>query len=177
MSLDGVVENPNRWSTPYFCNEMWEMMKAGITQADAVVLGRRTYQEFAEIWPRQGSNGPMATFLNSAPKYVFSMTLDNAEWKNSTVIKGSPSEELAKLKRQPGKNIQVPGSPKLVRSLLRDGLLDELALFVLPIVVSTGMQLFAEMTDPVRLKLVGCKTFSNGVLAVTYQPAKQETEN
>jgi dihydrofolate reductase len=171
MSLDGVVENPNRWGTSYFCNEMWEMMSVGIAQADAVVLGRRTYQEFAEIWPKQGSNGPMANFLNNARKYVFSATLEKAEWKNSALVKGSLAEELAKLKRQPGKNIQVPGSPRLVRSLLRDRLLDELTLFVLPIVVSAGMRLFAEMTDQLRLKLVASRTFGNGVLSVTYQPA------
>jgi dihydrofolate reductase len=122
MSLDGVVENPKTWSTRYFCNEMWEMMSAGLAQADAVVLGRRTHQEFVEIWPKQGSNGPMASFLNSALKYVFSKTLDNVEWKNSTLVKGRLAEELAKLKHQPGKNMQVPGSPKLVRSLLRGGL-------------------------------------------------------
>ncbi len=171
MSLDGVVESPKGWSGPYFCNEMWEVMQAGIAQADAVVLGRRTYQEFVNIWPNQGSNVPMANFLNNAPKYV-SATLDKVEWQNSILIKGNVAEEVAKLKKQPGKNIQVPGSPRLVRSLLCDGLLDELSLFVLPIVVGTGMHLFDDVTHRVGLKLMECKTFSTGAVSVTYQPAR-----
>jgi dihydrofolate reductase len=171
MSLDGVVENPKTWSSPYFCKEMWEVMGAGIVQADTVLLGRHTYQEFAEFWPRQSSNVPMADFLNNAPKYVVSTTLEKAEWKNSTLLKGGVAEELTELKRQSGKNIQVPGSPRLVRMLLRDGLLDELALFILPVVVGAGLRLFEEMTHRVGLKLVESRVFSTGALGVTYRPA------
>lgn len=171
MALDGVVESPMTWSGPYFTQEMVEVMSAGIAQADAVVLGRRTYQEFAEIWPKQEGSGPMANFLNNAPKYVFSKTLDKVEWKNSTLVKGNVAAELGKLKQLPGKNIQVPGSPRLVRSLLCKGLLDDLTLFILPIVVGTGMRLFDDMIGQVRLKLAASKTFSNSVLSATYQPA------
>ena len=172
VSLDGVVESPMAWSRPYFSQEMVEVMGAGIAQADTVVLGRRTYQEFSEIWPQQGSNGRMADFLNHSPKYVFSKTLERLEWKNSTLVKGSVSAELGRLKQSPGKNIQVPGSPRLVRSLVWEGLLDELSLFVLPIVVGTGMRLFDEMAGEVRFKLAGSNIFSNGVLSVTYQPVR-----
>lgn len=172
ISLDGVVETPNKWNSPYFTDEMWEVITVGIKQADAVLLGRRTYQEFAELWPKQGSDVPMADFLNNSPKYVVSATLDTPlQWANSRLIAGELAGELTELKQQPGKNIQIPGSPTLVRSLLRHGLLDELNLWIFPIVLGTGMCLFDQMADQVRLKLVESRTFSTGVLGVTYQPA------
>jgi dihydrofolate reductase len=172
MSLDGVVESPNEWGfSGYFNDEMREGINAGIEQADAVLLGRRTYLEFAELWPNQGSDVLMADFLNNSPKYVVSATLDKLEWASSALVHGDLAEELAKLKAQSGKNILIPGSPTLVRSLLRDGLLDELNLNVCPVLVGSGMRLFEGITEPVRLKLVDSKTLSTGVLGVTYQPA------
>ncbi len=170
MSLDGVVESPSKWGFPYFNDEMQQAIGAGTAQADAVLLGRRTYLEFAELWPSQGSDVPMADFLNNSPKYIVSSTLDTLEWAPSTLVTGDLAEEVAKLKRQPGKSILIPGSPRLVRSLLRDGLLDELSLMVAPIVVGSGMRLFDEMTDRVPLKLVESTTLSTGVLSVTYRP-------
>lgn len=168
MTLDGMVESPSKWLS--FSDEMGEMIGAGIAQADAILLGRRTYLEFAQLWPKQGNDTPMAAFLNGTPKYIASSTLHTLEWANSTLVTGDLADFVTKLKAQPGKNIQVPGSPRLVRSLLRDGLLDELSLMVQPIVLGSGMRLFDEMTDRVRLKLVESRTFSNGVLSVTYQP-------
>ncbi len=170
ISLDGVVEDRTMWRSPYFNDEMWQVIRLGLEKADAVLLGRRTYQLFAELWPRQDSKVPMADFLNNSPKYVASSTLEKVEWKNSVLLKGNLAEEIAGLKRQPGKNIQVPGSPTLVRSLLRDGLLDELSLFVFPIVVGSGLRLFDEIDREVRLRLVDSTTFGTGVLGVTYQP-------
>jgi len=172
ISLDGVVESPNEWGfSQYFNDEMSEGIAAGVAQADAVLLGRHTYLEFAELWPNQGSDVLMADFLNSSPKYVVSSTLDALEWANSSLVSGDLAEELTKLKQQPGKNILIPGSPTLVRSLLRDGLLDELSLNICPVVVGSGMRLFDEMTDQVRLNLVESTTLRTGVLGVTYQPA------
>jgi dihydrofolate reductase len=172
MSLDGVVESPNEWGfSRYFNDEMKDGIAAGIAQADAVLLGRRTYLEFAKVWPNQGSDVLMADFLNTSPKYVVSTTLDTLEWANSSRISGDLAAELGKLKQRPGKNILIPGSPTLVRSLLRDGLLDELSLNICPVVVGSGMRLFDEITHPLRLKLVDSRTLSTGVVGVTYQPA------
>ncbi len=172
ISLDGVVETPDRWRSRYFTAEIAEMMAAGIAQADAVLMGRRLYQEFAGYWPNQGGDVPMADFLNQTPKYVVSATLDTPlEWANSRLITGDLAEELTKLKQRPGKNIQIPGSPTLVRSLLRDGLLDELALLICPVVVGSGLRLFDGMTRQVELELVESRTFSTGALSATYQPA------
>jgi dihydrofolate reductase len=169
ISLDGVVESPSNWML--FNDEMWEVIGAGIAQSDAILLGRSTYLEFAALWPTQGSDVPMADFMNNTPKHIVSSTLATLAWANSSLVTGDLADELAKLKQQPGKNIQIPGSPRLVRSLLRDGLLDELALMVHPIVVGSGMRLFDEMTHRVSLKLVESRALSTGVLYVTYQPA------
>jgi dihydrofolate reductase len=172
ISLDGVVEAPGRWGFQFLNDEMSKRMAMGVAQADAVLLGRRTYLEFAEIWPDQGSSVPMADFLNNSPKFVASATLrPPLAWANSSLISGDLAEALAKLKRQPGKNIQIPGSPRLVRSLLRDGLLDELSLSICPVVVGSGMRLFDGLADRIPLKLVDSRTFSNGALGVTYRPA------
>ena len=168
ISLDGVVESPSDWLLS--SDEMWEVISAGIAQSDAILLGRRTYLQFAEIWPNQGSDVPMADFLNNTPKHVVSSTLDTLDWANSSLVTGDLAGEVAKLREQPGKNVQIPGSPTLVRSLLRDGLLDELTLMVHPVVVGSGMRLFDGITDQVHLKLVESRTLSTGVLSVTYQP-------
>jgi dihydrofolate reductase len=112
----------------------------------------------------------MATFLNSTPKYIVSSTLETLDWDPAMVVRGDLAKELGKLKQQPGKNIQIPGSPMLVRSLLREGLLDELSLAICPVVVGSGMRLFEEITEQVPLKLVESRALSTGVLAATYQP-------
>ena len=171
ISLDGVVESPEKWARPYFNGEMQEVIDAGVAQADAILLGRRTYLEFAELWPNQGSEAPLADFMNETPKYVVSSTLDSLEWGPSSLLRGDLAEEVGRLKRQAGKNIQISGSPRLVRSLLRDGLLDELSIMLVPIVVGSGMRLFDDMTDQVALELVESRALGTGMLSVTYQPA------
>ena len=174
ISLDGVVEAPHEWHFPYFNDEMGEAVDSQITAADTMLLGRVTYQEFASYWPHQGSEVVLADYMNTTPKLVVSTTLDRVEWQNSTLIKGNVAEELTKLKQQPGKNISITGSGTLVRSLLRDGVLDELRLLVHPIVVGRGKRLFPDMSERVELKLVDSQTFSTGVLYLTYQQAQRE---
>lgn len=172
LSLDGVMEAPNEWHFPYFNDEMGQAVGGQMAEADTMLLGRRTYQEFAAAWPDRPSDEPGADFMNNTPKLVVSRTLDTVEWQNSSLIKGDVVEELTKLKRQPGKNIGISGSATLVRWLLRQGLLDELRLLVHPIVVGSGKRLFQDVDDRVPLKLVDSKTFSTGVLYLTYGPAE-----
>ncbi len=173
VSLDGVVGSPERWQLPYFNDEMGEAIGAAMAQADAMLLGRVTYEEFASYWPGvSAEDQPFAGYMNETPKYVVSTTLDEPlEWNNSTLIKGNVAEEIAGLKRQPGGNIGITGSATLVRSLLRDDLLDELALMVHPVVVGSGRRLFEEGGEPKGLKLVESKTFGTGVVSLTYEPA------
>jgi dihydrofolate reductase len=174
MSLDGVVESPDVWGWPRFMSgEMSRGIVAGIAQADAVLIGRRTYEQFAAMWPHQPSEVPMANFLNKSPKYVVSTTLRGPlEWANSTVLTGPLGEELARIKNLPGTNIQVPGSPGLVRSLLREGLLDVLNVSICPIIVGSGMRLFEGIGEGITLELVHSMTLANGVLGLTYRPGR-----
>jgi dihydrofolate reductase len=158
MSLDGVAESPTSWAGPYFNDELFEWIGAGLPLADAILLGRRTYLEFAELWPSQGSATPMGAFLNNTPKFVVSSTLQMLDWGPASLPGGDLGDELGKLKRQDGGNIQIPGSPTLVRSLLAAGLLDELSLAVVPIVVGSGMRLFDETDQHLASSI--CATFA-----------------
>src|SRR5918999_1662484 len=115
ISLDGVVESPEKWARPYFNGEMQDVIDAGVAQADAILLGRRTYLEFAELWPNQGSEVPLADFMNATPKYVVSSTLNTLGWGPSSLLRGDLAEEVGGLKRQAGKNIQISGSPRCDR--------------------------------------------------------------
>jgi dihydrofolate reductase len=169
MSLDGVVESPEKWQSPYFNNEMGQALGSAMAAADTLLLGRRTYEEFAAFWPTD--DGPFAEVMNATPKLVVSTTLETLAWQNSTLIRGNLAQELTRQKEQPGKNIIVNGSATLVRSLLRNGLLDELGLLVHPVVVGTGKRLFEDWSDQLTLKLVDANTFSTGVLSLTYKPA------
>jgi dihydrofolate reductase len=172
VSLDGVYEAPHEWHFPYFDDAMGRAVDAQIAASDTMLLGRQTYQEFAQYWPQQGSDVELADVMNDRPKLVASTTLDSVdEWQNSTLIKGDLAEELTKLKQQPGKNISITGSGALVGSLLRDGLLDELHLLVHPIVVGHGKRLFHDAEGSVPLKLIASETFDSGVLYLTYARA------
>ena len=174
LSLDGVMESPDKWHFPYYNNEMAEVQSAQMASWDTLLLGRRTYEEFAAVWPgRSGSEfGPVAEFMNNSPKLVASTTLHTLEWHNSTLIKGSIGDQLDKLKQQPGRDIAVIGSANLVQWLLRENLLDRLYLLIDPIVVGTGKRLFAQDGGQVPLRLVDSRTFGTGVLFLTYEAAR-----
>jgi dihydrofolate reductase len=173
LSLDGVMEAPDQWHFPYFDEAMGEAVGAQMAEADAMLLGRVTYQEFASYWPQQSNEAPGAEFMNGVTKYVVSTTLRNVdEWQNSILIDGNTFvSEMQRLKELPGKNINVTGSAKLVQSLLRENLLDELRLLVHPIVVGGGKRLLEGEMGRHPLKLVESQTFDTGVLSLTYQPA------
>ncbi|MGA8437831.1 MAG: dihydrofolate reductase family protein [Candidatus Sulfotelmatobacter sp.] len=175
MSLDGVVEFPERWGFQYFDKDLREEIVAGIARADAVLVGPATYRLFARMWPHQGDNVPMAKFLNHSVKYVVSRTPDKVgklEWEPATLLSGELAVAIEKVKAEPGKTIQVPGSPKLVRSLLQEGLLDELSLTICPEIVGSGTRLFDEVTDPVKLTVKRSRILSNGAISVTYRPSR-----
>jgi dihydrofolate reductase len=175
VSLDGVMEAPDQWHFPYFNDEMGEAVGSQIANTDAMLLGRVTFQEFASFWPgaTDEETGGMASNMNGAQKYVVSTTLDDVSaWQNSTLINGDIMGELARLKEQPGKDIGITGSATLVQSLLEAGMLDELRLLVHPIVVGHGKRIFREESKTTGLELVDAKTFSTGVMYLTYQPAR-----
>ena len=169
ISLDGVTESPDQWQFDHFDEDMMAALGAHLAEEDAVLLGRVTYQEWATYWPTS-TDEPYASHIDAIPKYVVSTTLDTVEWNNSTLIQGNLTEEIARLKQQPGKNVGVAGSPTLVQSLLQDGLLDELTLMVHPVVAGSGKRLFKDESTLKRLQLVASKTTRTGVALLTYQP-------
>ena len=169
ISLDGVVEAPETWHFPYFNDEMGDAVQSMMAGSDAMLLGRRTYEEFAAHWPT--STDDFADFMNGTQKYVVSNTLTTADWQNSTLISGDVVKELTLLKEQPGGNLSTTGSGTLVASLLREGLVDELHLLLHPIVVGTGKRIFDDGSQ-VPLRLTSSTTFSTGVLHLTYERAE-----
>ena len=168
VTLDSVIEAPEKWVIAD--NDMFAAMEADYAKSDALLLGRRTYETFAASWPERGSEVPNADWMNNTPKYVASTTLESPEWNNSTVIEGDVAEAVARLKQEDGKDIMVNGSGALVRTLMRNHLLDELRLFVHPVVVGSGRRLFDDQSDPVEFALVDSHAYDNGVISLTYKP-------
>lgn len=167
-SLDGVTESPEKWVFD-FDAEMMANMQAQIAEQDAVVLGRFTYEMWASYWPGSTTE-PFSSFINNVPKYIASTTLETLSWKGSTLIEGSVPQMLIDLRAKPGKTIGVHGSSTLVRSLLRDGLIDELRLVVPPVIAGSGQHLFDTTDDVRRLTLADCERTSNGTLLLSYTP-------
>jgi dihydrofolate reductase len=174
MTLNGVTEAPDQWSFPYFNDEVGAVIGESIMASDAMLMGRRTYEEWAAYWPdKTVEDDPFADYINNVKKYVMTTTLDKADWEGTTLLKGDLREEITKLKEREGKDIAMSGSITLVGSLLKEGLLDELSLLVSPVVVGTGKRLFEDPSGPVGLKLIDSKPLSNGVLALTYGRAEE----
>jgi dihydrofolate reductase len=169
LSLDGVMENPG-WTFPYWNDETAKFKGEESTATDALLLGRVTYQGFAAAWPESKDEG--APYFNSVRKYVVSTTLDKAEWNNSVIIKDNIVAEINKLKQQDGQDITVHGSGKLVQTLMKHDLVDCYRLLVYPVVIGKGQRLFEEGTTA-TLKLVETKSFSTGVVALIYEPARK----
>ena len=185
LTLDGVMQAPGGpeedrgegfthggWQFPYADEEFGRRVSEWFEAADAFLLGRRTYEIFAGYWPGvTDANHPIATPLNHLPKYVASKTLEQVEWNNSTLLKGDVAEEVAKLKQQPGNEVQVHGSGDLAQTLMRNGLVDEYRLWIYPIVLGSGKRLFLEGSAPAALRLVDSAPTSTGAMLQVYEPA------
>src|SRR5258706_1110376 len=170
MSLDGVMEAPETWHFPYITDDMQEDIKANILALDAALYGRVTYETFAGFWPTQtGNEFGIADKLNNQPKYVVSSTLQKADWKNTTLIKKNVVEEITRLKQQPGGSIGITGSATLIQSLMKTDLIDEIRLYIHPIVVAHGKRLFIDGMDTTGLKLASSRTFDSRDTVLTYQ--------
>ena len=178
MSLDGVVEDPGGaeafkhggWSFEISRGDEGDKFKLDeALSAEALLLGRKTYEGFAEAWPSR--EGEFADKFNTMPKYVVSSTLEEPEWNNSTVLQGDVAEEVAKLKAEQDGDIVVHGSPQLVQVLIEHDLVDELRLMVFPVVLGSGKRLFGETSDKKTLRLVDSNVVGDGVAILTYAPA------
>jgi dihydrofolate reductase len=168
VSLDGVAEAPNRFVFPFFSEEVGQVVGRNMETSDAMLLGRRTYEEWVAYWPdKTAEDDGFAPYINQIAKHVVSTTLGSVEWANASLVSGDLAEAIGELKSQPGKDIAVSGSITLVGSLLTMGLLDELSLLVFPVVVGSGKRLF-EAEEQVRLRLLESRTLDTGVLSLTY---------
>jgi dihydrofolate reductase len=189
VSLDGVMQAPGGpeedrsdgfeqggWLVPYADDDMGQAMVAFFEDADAFLLGRRTYEIFAGFWPKvTDTNDPIASKLNNLPKYVPTRTLNDASWSDTTLLKGDIAEEVAELKTRPGRELQVHGSGRLAQALMEHGLVDEYRLLTYPVILGAGRRLFADGAKPTALRPVDHKTTSTGVSIDVYQPVGEPT--
>jgi dihydrofolate reductase len=178
VSLDGVMEDPGGaedfeyggWSFEFDRGDEGDKFKLDeALESEALLLGRVTYEGFADAWPSR--DGEFADKFNSMPNYVISSTLEDPGWNNSTVISGDLAEEVSKLKQELDGEIVVHGSAQLVQALLDRDLVDELRLMVFPVVLGTGKRLFGETSDKKALRLADSKTVGDGVSILVYERA------
>ena len=172
ITLDGVIDAPT-WTFDYpFDPKMGEAIGAIMGSATAILLGRRTYQEFAPAWsPKTAADDPGAPFMNETPKYVVSATLQDAEWNNTTILGPYSAGAIRGLKERVSGSIYVSGSGTLTRAMLADGLVDELHLFVYPLAHGTGQRLFADGGPATKFALAGADIYSNGAVHLAYTAA------
>jgi dihydrofolate reductase len=172
MTLDGVISNPQNWSSPYWDDDHTAYAGSLMRDADALVLGRVTYEGFADAWPEREGDPNMGGFakkMNTMPKYVYSTTLESADWQNTTVLAGDFAADIAKVKEEVDGVILVAGSARLVRGLIAADLLDELRLMVFPVILGGGKRLFAEDGRKVPLALTDARAIGVGIQLVTYE--------
>jgi len=185
VSLDGAVQGPGGpeedtsggfdvggWVVPYGDESLWGWISDCFGRADGFLLGRKTYENFASHWPyvSDEEDPVVAKRLNSLPKYVASRTLGSVGWHNTTLLSGDIAEEVAELKRKPGRELQIHGSGALAQTLTQHELIDEYRLLVYPVVLGKGKRLFEEGTPPTAMQLTESKTSSTGVALHVYRP-------
>jgi dihydrofolate reductase len=197
VTLDGVMQAPGGpeedptgffteggWSVGYWDDVMYKKMGESMQSPFDLLLGRKTYEIFAAHWPYasseerdarggtpSGVDDPAAAALNSARKYVASRTLDEVRWNNSVLLEGDVAKAVAALKHDDGPEIQVHGSANLIQTLLRHELIDEIRMWIFPVVVGSGKRLFDGGTVPGGMRLVDLTTSGTGVLIAIYEPA------
>lgn len=184
LTVDGVMQglgSPDEDTSGGFAHGGWGaefgpamgqvMDPAGLTGTTGYLFGRRTYEKMAAFWPGQGGGNPIAAHLNGTPKFVVSTTLRTVDWAGTTILSGDPIAQVRALKAQGEGGITVLGSGVLARALLTAGLVDELRLFVHPLLMGTGTRLFGPLPDPRRLTLASVGRTDLGTVALTYQIA------
>jgi class 3 adenylate cyclase/dihydrofolate reductase len=178
VTLDGVMEAPghdphpdgkNAWALKYATEDQQQLKVEEVLAADALLLGRVTYQIFASFWPAAPRDEGFADKMNSIKKYVVSRTMKEATWENTTIISAAPAEAIAKLKGEPGRDILLMGSADLLNSLIRTDIVDEYRLMVFPVVLGSGKRLFRDASETTHLQLVDSRALSSGVVLLTYQ--------
>lgn len=187
VTLDGVIQAPGGpdedrgggfphggWQEPYIDQGSLEVIGKGLERMDALLLGRKTYDIFADYWPKAPADDPFAIKLNSVPKYVASRTLKTVDWHNSALITGEFKAAIERIKKDHDET-HVIGSADLVQSLLSAGLVDRFVLLAYPIILGTGKRLFPEGVPPTAFKLIESRPFKGGAILMVYEPAGKPT--
>ena len=186
LTLDGVMQAPARpdedrrggfthggWATPYVDPDQGRATMESMSTIGAILLGRRTYEDFYAVWHGRTDGNPFTPALDNAPKYVASTTLkEPLVWMNSTLLKGDVADAVAKLKAQADKDIIVMGSGELVQALIQHNLVDEYVLQIAPLILGSGRRLFRDGSTKYALRLVTAKTTITGVVIATYRLAE-----
>ena len=168
VSADGVIGSPPLWAMDYRDEEVTRDALERLSGSDAMLMGRGTYELFAATWP--GQTDEFAQRMNGIRKYVFSSTLAGADWSNTTIVRGDVLAEVTKIKEQDGRDLALFGHGRLAQTLLENGLIDELRLSVHPVLAGAGLPQFSNGRKT-PLKLVSAKTFTTGVVVLSYQTA------
>lgn len=173
ITLDGVFEDPS-WTAPFgFDPKMGDAIGRVMGSCEAILLGRKTYAMFEPAWStRTAQEDPGAPFMNESRKYVVSRSLERATWNNTEIVKGYDAGAIRALKEHHARNLYVSGSGTLVRAMLADGLVDELQLFVYPVVLGHGERLFGDGAPQSNLRLLSTEAFENGVVHLAYGIAR-----
>ena len=174
MTIGGDIGSPDRWGAPFIDEEHSQYANRLLSEADALLLGRVTYEHFSKAYPAMASGTKMGSpefiqRMNSIPKYVASTTLRDLTW-NAQLLQGDTAEAVAELKRQPGKNLLKYGTGALDRTLLAHGLIDELHLWVHPVATGNAQRLFDGIVDTLQLNLVDVHRFKSGIVVLVYSP-------
>jgi dihydrofolate reductase len=176
ITVDGSIEMLKNWFDPQRQGDidksdlLEEEQRQG-SEADALLVGRRTFEAFREYWPKQSDDATGITeYLNRVQKYVVSSTITDPQWENSTVLSGDPAETVAALKQEEGKDIVLTGSIRLAHAMIEAGLVDEYRLFIYPTVQGGGRRLFPDGYERSHLRLLDSKPFRSGVTLQRYAP-------
>lgn len=175
MSLDAVEDNADLWGLifEHHTDETTAAFKEQYARTDLLIMGRITYESFAEVWPTRDGEDEIANKMNSMPKLVASRTLKGPLTWNASLIEGDVVEAIRQVKQQPGQDILQFGVGELTRTLLDAGLIDELRFSIIPAMVGSGQRVFDNI-DATRLKLLHTRTFSSGIVELQYQPKPRE---
>jgi len=190
LTLDGVMQAPGRpdedqrdgfkyggWATRYNDPVIGSVAAEGMSKGGALLFGRRTYEDFAAVWPNMPEPNPFTTVLNNTQKYVASRTLkEPLPWQNSTLLQGNVAQAVAQLKKELDKDLVILGSGVLIQSLMLHNLIDEYVLLIHPLILGSGRHLFTDSGAFATLRLIDTKTATTGVVILTYQPSEPTSE-
>jgi dihydrofolate reductase len=177
LTLDGVFEEPGKWSLPFFSDQAAQFKWRELQASDALLLGRKTYEGFAAAWPTMEGTGEFGEKMNSMPKYVVSSSPETADWSGSILVRGDLESEIGRLKAKPGRDLLLSGSGQLFNALNEAKLIDLYRFMLHPIVLGSGARLFPDGSDQTTLELTHQEVFDSGIVILEYRRVEQSKQS